>query len=328
MRNRRDRRRGNKLVLHVTNRTVCGLPFVCRLYMLFIIRGIMARAQELYPVQVCHFQWMSNHYHLIVAGKVKYLSNFTGYLQAEIAKSVKRLTGQYQSKVWAGRAKEQQLCTEEDVIDKIIYLYANPVKANLIAKAIDWPGLSSWRMYRDGGYTFSAKWVRSSKLRKICRKVDYCRDVMILKDLIKLADDEHEFRIFPNIWKRCFKQSRNWSDEYIFSRISEGLAAREEELAHIREAEKRCCIGARRLKRQSIHKQYRPGDKGRSPFLICWDCELRKDLIESYRYFCELCREAWKRWKRGEVSVQFPIGAYRPGLPLLGRVTWESAVSF
>ena len=296
MRNRRDRRGGNSLVLHVTNRTVCGLPFLCRLYMCFIIRGIMARAQELYPVQVCHFQWMGNHYHLIVAGQMKYLSPFTGYLQAEIAKSIKRLTRQYQTKVWAGRPKETRLCTEEDVIDKIIYLYANPVRAGLIARALDWPGLSSWKMYRDGSHTFRAKWVPSSKLWKLGKKVDYLEDVKLLKKLMLLAESEHEFRLTPNAWKYCFKRSRDWSDEAIFRRVAEGLERREAELARARALEGRDVLGVKGLRRQSINQQHHPKKTGRTPYLICWDKELRKEYIESYREFCRLCREAWQQW--------------------------------
>lgn len=174
IRNRRDRRDGNKIVVHITNRTVVGLPFVCRLFPIFILKGILAKGQFLYPVQVCHFLWMRNHFHIILAGRGKYISSFMNYIQGEMAKHVKRLCpGMFQSSVWAGRFKEQRLCTAESVINMIIYLYANPSRAGLVINISEWPGLSSWRMYREGSLVFKAPWMPSRKLAKLVGKIDH-----------------------------------------------------------------------------------------------------------------------------------------------------------
>jgi len=316
MRNRRDRRGGNSLVLHVTNRTICGLPFVCRLFMSLILRGILAKAQNLYPVQICHFQWMGNHYHIILTGRAQYISPFGCYMQGEVAKSIKRLTRQYQTKVWTGRAKEQRLCTAEDVLGKIVYLYANPVRAGLVARAADWPGLSSFQMYQSGSLVFLATWIPFRVLRKLPKNVDYLRDITLLKKLSLHGEGEYEFHLSPNAWRRCFAESRSWSDIYIYERISSGLRQRENEFAGVWG---HGVVGSRSLRRQSIHKHYAPKKKDRTPFLECCDKEMRKVLIQAYREFCDQCRLAWQRWKQGELSVAFPVGAYRPGVPLLGK---------
>ena len=148
MRNRRDRRNGNKLVVHITNRTVCGLPFTCNVLMKMLIAGAMAKAQSLYPAIICHFLWMGSHYHMILASRAGDISPFVGYFQGEIAKCLKRLAPNFfQGDVWVDRFREQKLCTSEDVIEKIVYLYANPARANLVDSIKDYPGLSSYNTF-------------------------------------------------------------------------------------------------------------------------------------------------------------------------------------
>ena len=48
----------------------------------------------------------------------------------------------------------------------------------------------------------------------------------------------------------------------------------------------------------------------RTPFIICKYKELRKILIARYKAFCEECKEAWEKWKVGNISLDdFPRGA-------------------
>lgn len=46
-----------------------GLPLVPTEYMKLILQSITARALELYPVDLCDDQWMSNHPHILVVSK-------------------------------------------------------------------------------------------------------------------------------------------------------------------------------------------------------------------------------------------------------------------
>ena len=121
MRNRRDRRAGHKIVVHITNRVVCGMPFTPKLYMRQMIKGILARGQYLYPVQIVSVQFMGNHYHIILAGKASMISPFMNYIDGQIAAALKELCPMYRnhSKIWKGRFKEQRLVTAEAVINML-----------------------------------------------------------------------------------------------------------------------------------------------------------------------------------------------------------------
>jgi REP element-mobilizing transposase RayT len=317
MRNRRDRRSPRTAVFHITNRTTNGLPFLCQLFLILILRGIMARAQNLYPVFVCHFLWMGNHYHLILSCQVEFVSKFIGYMQTEVARSIKILfPGMYERDVWVDRFREQRLATAEDVLNKIAYLYANPAKADLVNTIIEYPGFSSWGMYSSGTKSFMARWLPSRLLGDMPKLIKRANQVELLKKCIELSreEQESEFELRPDHWKRCFKDSKDWTSEQILKDVTSRTKNLELEAAQQR-GNKRV-IGARALKRQGPCQEFRSKLKSPTPYIICHDAELRKELISSYKAFCEECRSAWQEWKIGKARAKFPKGAYRPGMPL------------
>ena len=316
MRNRRDRRSPNKMVVHITNRTVCGLPFVCRLFMSLIIRMLLAKAQCLHPVQVCHFQFMGNHFHMILAGRGKAISAFMGFFQGELAKYIKLIVPKtYQSKFWSGRFKEQKLCTAVDVMAKIVYIYANPTRAGLVRSISEWPGVSSWKMFINGSTAFSAKFVSIRDFKKVACKILGMSDSKASQALGSIAKAQYEFKLSPYVWKRCFKESAIWSDEFIHKSIVSKLSERERLLKVERGSKP--VLGVFFLKNQSIRQSYEPQKKGRTPFLICHDPELRAQFKASYRHFCAMCKSAWEDWKRGVVKAAFPSGCFRPWMPVI-----------
>jgi REP element-mobilizing transposase RayT len=315
VRNRRDRRQKNTIILHATNRLTKGLPFVPNEYMQLLMLGVLARGQEMYPACVSHFLWMGNHYHMILVGRADQISPFLGYIQAEIAKALKQLCPRlYDSKIWRTRFKEQRLCTPEAVFKTISYLYNNPVKAGLVKSIDDYPGLSSWSMMRNGSHVIEAGWVPSRALYGFHKKIGRRSSVHLLCKLKQLVEENHLFRIHPFVWKKCFKETSTLTDEQLFKEIELHIRNREKEYAL---SQTRPVIGAIRLKRQSIFRSYYPKEKryDRTPYLVCPDRNLRKLFIESYRYFCEQCSQAWRAVMRGELEVQFPQGAYIPGVP-------------
>lgn len=318
MRNRRDRRNSNGMVVHITNRTVRGLPFPPKYYMNRLLRGVLARGQNLYRVQICHFQWMGNHYHMILTGRGAAISSFIGYIQGEIAKYLRRITKHYQLKVWVGRFKEQRLTTAETVIKKIAYIYNNPVRAGLVARAPDWPGVSSLGMYLSCSLTFSERWIPSRHIKK-AGDIDRLK----VKDFAAFhrkyaLKERHYFKLSPDVWKKSFRESRNWSADTILEKILKQLSQLEEQQAAVRKEKKSSVKGTARLKRQSIHDRYTSKSFSRTPFIESVCSVVRTEAIKSYRAFCEQCREAWEDLKNKVPDpCPFPAGAYRPGSPFI-----------
>ena len=53
-------------VLYISSSTEEGLPFIPNSVINPILQGFIARAQDLYGQEICHFVMMSNHFHLIL----------------------------------------------------------------------------------------------------------------------------------------------------------------------------------------------------------------------------------------------------------------------
>ena len=121
--NRRDRRNSNRYVAHITNRTVCGFPFLRCPFFNLLIWSALAHAQQFTYSRVAAVQFMGNHFHLILFSRGKKISRFMNIFQGELAKYVRRCYGDvYLGKVWQSRFKEQHLATARDVLNKMIYL--------------------------------------------------------------------------------------------------------------------------------------------------------------------------------------------------------------
>ena len=90
----------------LTNRLARGLPFVPCDYIIKILLGVMAKSCEHFPnIQISHYLWMANHYHMIVVtkGDPKELSGFMNLLNGETAKAVCVFLRIRNVKIWSQR---------------------------------------------------------------------------------------------------------------------------------------------------------------------------------------------------------------------------------
>lgn len=309
MRNRRDRRHGNKTVVHVTNRTTHGLPFVCSILVEAIILGIMARAQFLYPVTLCHYLWMGNHYHMILSGHPALISLFMGYLDGEVAKAMKRLIpGFYKGNFWQGRFKEQRLASASSVLEKISYIYNNPTRAGLIESIAKYPGISSYKAFVRDDFALLARYHRSRLLKPLYSQ----KPLTYLKNLRKqqYVGPAHTLTVSPYAWKGCFKETQEESNAALKQRILERIAT---DCAQYNAARHGSVVGVPALRGARMDRPYEPKTKTPTPFIICDDKELRKALIKDYQDFCRRCREAWCAFRQKLSSTLcLPYGAYAP----------------
>ena len=75
--------------------------------------------------------------------------------------------------------------------------------------------------------------------------------------------------------------------------------------------------GITKLRRASMQKAYT--SKKHSPKMICLstDKELRKRVIDNFKYLCSIAKKAYERWKTGDLSSRIPAGMYAPRVPIL-----------
>ena len=310
-------------VYEICMRTRQGLPFVCTNYMKMLIEGIMARVQRDHKVILCHHLWMGNHPHMIVVAKDKKACTcFYGEVQKQLTEAVKRLLGLKHLTLWKNN------CTSvipyydlETVCFRIAYLYANPASANLVDSISQYPGVSTWRGFRDSTGSLEdtivkqCPWVRAPMIEKLSRPaVSRDEDLRICRAWKKDATESHELIFYPNAWMKSFGLVKKEEFEEAIETIHRFHLALEEEA---RKRRKRRAMGKAKLRSQPLDLSYYPKKPSRRIFVYSLDPALRAYLIEAYRNFCDRCRECYECWKLGDFSVKWPSGALYPPVPNL-----------
>ncbi len=314
----------NKTTHFVTARTEEGLPIVASLLLNFIIWGILARARSMYQVRVCHFLFMSNHFHaLLVVDNPEHVSPFVGYVKCEIAHAINRLLGRRRKTIWVEGYDSPPLLTPHDVLRYITYIYRNPAKANLVDSIEQFPGVSSWQMFTSDTLIKHCKRVIRPLITRLALPALSVNEQKRMVEEYKRQLTEHNtFVLEPFAWVECFPEFRNADIETLKGEIISNLQAQEQVLRQERKRLRKDVIGATSLRRQSMLKEYQPKKFSKKMICICSDIELRKRYISFYRGICETARRAYQRWKRGDLVPKIPPGLLSPRIP-----SFASAIS-
>jgi hypothetical protein len=90
-----------------------------------LVVGVMGRALEVSPLELCGCVWLSNHYHmLVVVREQQQLSRFVQHLACNVSKEVGRLRD-WSGPLWARRYDGIVVSDEPDVqLNRLKYLLA------------------------------------------------------------------------------------------------------------------------------------------------------------------------------------------------------------
>ena len=103
----------------------------------------LAHAANKYNIQVHAYCVMSNHYHMVATDPDGTLPAFMSWLNEFVAKALNVAWERWEY-FWAPNTYSAvRLETSGDIIDKIIYTLANPVKSFLVSDSGNWPGITS-----------------------------------------------------------------------------------------------------------------------------------------------------------------------------------------
>lgn len=295
--------------IFITSRVEEGLPFVPNELINGILRGILAQARAMYDIAICHHVFMANHFHMIsVVRNPEHVSDFVEYVKRESAHAINRLLGRRKGTVWCDGFDSPVILTSEDVIRKIVYIYANPVSASLVPSIAQYPGLSSWNMYMRGETRkcwkkFSRRNFRQLKETALTRN----KAKRLWKNLQKKSHYEPEFVLEPAAWMKCFPETMNLDPVEIRKRICTEVTAIERELAN------ETSIGAEALQQADIAKHYQPKKFSRRMICISSDKEKRISFIQWFKSLSARGHEIFQQWKQGGIAMPLPPGLFAPG---------------
>ncbi len=138
--------------VEVTTRTICGfylLPATSSFARVMV--GILAKAQEKYPVQIHAAIATSNHYHLILTpADAEELADFMEFVNGNLAREAGRLSD-WHGPLWSDRFHHIPISPEpEALIQRLRYVISNTLKENLVARVTEWEGMHCAEALIDG----------------------------------------------------------------------------------------------------------------------------------------------------------------------------------
>ena len=265
-----------------------------------VIGGVLAKYQEAFEIVIYAYTVLSNHLHILAQAPLANLWRFEQAVNREIAKRINRQQST-RGHFWERRYDEQMVIDESDVLEAFLYVTCNAVSHGLVEHPLLWPGLNSYQHCLDGrdreylftDYTAFGKACQLAKNRgKRVRISDY--------------QSKHKLRI------TALPQYSQLSNKEIRKLLSALIKERTARIKKERKAQGLGFLGRERIQNQ--HHRDVPQTVKRSPRPICYTkhFEAKKRFMEWFFPWLEGFREASKRFRSGDFSVQFPEHSIRP----------------
>ena len=179
-----------------------GLLLLSNPLSMAIIRSCLAAAQKLYPVKISHILVAATHIHLIITVyNPDHIQAFLRHFKTESAHMLNRLLGRKKRTIWCEGYDSPKILSLARAISAIAYLYANPAKDNLVNSIEEYPGFSSWKMFRTGELTKNWKRLRRPLFK--CLTADSHNLRGYTKEATKLLNQSNEIETFtlePKAW--------------------------------------------------------------------------------------------------------------------------------
>ena len=309
-----------KTVVLLTSRVQQGLPFVCTPLMEMILWSALAVAQNLYPVKIIAFVIMGNHIHLVVLVEdPEVVESFMERFKCETAHAVNRLLGRRQVTVWCEGYDSPVILTIDDLIEKLAYVYANPVRAHRSDSITSYHGVSSWNMFASETALKEVKRIRRPFVQPLPKGRLTAKQQMQLASLVATqATETLEFKLTPNAWNVAFPNSV--TREVLNKRVNQRLEEIYIEMAEQRQKNRITLPSAQEVISQLLDTPYTPKKFGRRMWCICRDIPLRIAFIKFIQGLRAKARQVRLQWISGDRSVPFPIGLFPPSQPPLANL--------
>jgi len=255
---------------------------------------------------------------LIVVDDPEHVPYFIGYVKAEIAHVINLLLGRQKKTIWAEGYDSPHLLTADDVIRYINYIYQNPVKANLVDSIEEYPGVSSWNMFKNDKLEVELNHVPRNLVKTLpTAALSISEQKRLVEFYQKLQLPKATFVLEPFAWLKSFPGFPIKQFTQLKERILNDVKFNEGQLAIERSKSKKQTIGSTALRRQSMLLIYTPKKFSRRMICICQDKNLRKTYIEHFKKLALEARKVFLEWKIGNLLPTIPLGMFAPRMPVL-----------
>ncbi len=250
-----------------------------------IFRYVLAVAANRYEILVHAFCVLSNHFHLVVTDPHARLPDFHRYLDGLVARAMNCSLGRWEHFWGPDSYSAVRLETADAVIEKMVYVLANPVAAGLVRRGREWPGLWSDPSLIDGD-AFVAE-----------RPKEFFRSIGKMPASASL---------------RLHRPPGFETDDAFPERLAKALCEAEDHAAAELANEGRSFLGAARVLAQEPHAHPAPGEPRRelNPQVACRAKWKRIEALQRLEEFRVAYRKALESWRAGLRDALFPPGTW------------------
>ena len=289
-------------------------------FMNMLIESAIARAQRLYPVTLCQYEFEPNHAHMIIrVTNPELIPSFVGFVKGECAHYLNRLLGRRQHSVWVERYDSPTLLDMAKALEKFSYGLLNPVKDRLVESMAKYPGVSSYQLLKERK---ELKRVKNIPRNGVPRLKDPTKPYLENAKLVRLFESdkfsELSIVVDPTAMRLSFEGSRECSKEEFYQTLATHVEAVEN--GYQQERGNAPVLGAHKLHHASMLATHTPPHGGKKMICLGSDREARSQFIKKFKAVCQRCREVLARWRLGFITEPFPPGMFPPALPRMANM--------
>lgn len=304
----------------LTTRAQQGLPFVHTPVMETILWSALGVAQNKHKLKIISFVMMGNHMHMLaLVEDPSDVESFMERFKSESSHAVNRLMGRRQVTVWNEGYDSPTILTLDDLIEKMAYVYANPVRAHRTDSIDNYLGVSSWKMFTSGNLSKEVLRIRRPFVNPLPKGVlspdEQQRKAVQLK---AQAKETLTFTLSPDAWTAAFpgQMTIEQFNQKVIARIREI----EQEMSALRDRERIILPTEYQIITQPIDTPYAPATFGRRMWCICGNIHVRIAFIAFIKQLVLQARDVRRAWARGDFSLPFPPGLFPPCPPILANL--------
>ena len=247
----------------------------------------LAVAAEKYGIKVIFTTAMSNHHHTGVVDVDGRLPDFLAHFHKLLAKHQNALRGRWEA-MWAPeQTSAVELVQPEDIFQKMVYAFVNPVADHLVEKVHHWPGVSSLHATR-------ADKPLTANRPKVFFRPDGAMPPTVSLSLFLppdlIADSRAAF----------------------LARLEEQISAAEQSAARERKDTGRAVVGSAVVRAQHWNESPDSREPRRvlDPRIACKNTWRRIEALARNKVWLEAYRRAREAFLAGTTLIAFPLGTY------------------
>ncbi len=271
-----------------------------------VVVGVMGRALEVSPLELCSTVWTANHvHHLLVVHEQQQLSRFMQHLGGNISKEIGGRIRNWRGSFWERRFDQIVVSSEPEAQwRRLKYHLSHSVKEGLCFSPMEWPGVHAAKALVHGEKLEGYWWSRSKEWAAVNRGLDVGRYDYATRYLVGFAQ---------------LPAFRHLSAEEYRERVAELIREIEEEGERKRDGNP--VAGVEKILSQDPYEPpTRRTKRSTKPLFHVASRRAREDLRGELAAFLAQYWEASEALRGGnlEAASWFPDGCYPPALPFTG----------